>query len=166
LAGSVRLSDRPGEVKMAATILAGGPSAPFPGAWRNTTLKKMANTLIVETYPGMGRGVCSTVPILRGTIVEVSPVIPLSAKDWKLIKLTILETYVYAWGKKGRELAVPLGFGGIFNHADDPNLTFFLNLKNKWITFRARRDIPAHEQLTIDYQWTKADRKKFFGEGG
>jgi hypothetical protein len=124
----------------------------------------MANTLVLRTYPGMGRGVCSTVPIGRGAIVEVSPVIPLTAKDWKLIKQTLLDAYVYAWGKKGNDVAMPLGFGGMFNHSDDPNLTFFLNLKNQWITFRARRDIPAFEQLTIDYRWSAKDRKKYFGQ--
>ena len=110
----------------------------------------------------MGRGVCSTVPIRRREIVEVSPIIPISAKDWKLIKHTLLESYVYAWGKTGKEAAMPLGFGGLFNHSDDPNLTFFLNPKEKWITFRARRDIAAFEQLTIDYLWSAKDRKKYF----
>jgi len=123
----------------------------------------MASTLVLKTYPGMGRGVCSTVPINRGAVVERSPVIPLSREDWKSIKKTVLEAYVYAWGNTGREAAVPLGFGGLFNHSDDPNLTFFLNLKNQWITFRARRDIPALEQLTIDYRWSARDRRRFFG---
>ena len=110
----------------------------------------------------MGRGVCSTVPIRRKAIVEVSPVIPLSAKDWKLVKQTRLEAYVYAWGKTGKGAAVPLGFGGLFNHCDDPNLTFFLNQEKHWITFCARRDVAAFEQLTIDYRWSAKDRKKFF----
>lgn len=121
----------------------------------------MANTLMIKTYPGMGRGVYSTVPISSGAIVEVSPVIPLTAKDWQSIKNTLLESYVYAWGKNGRYVALPLGYGGLFNHADDPNLSFWLNHRNKWITFRARRDIAAFEQLTIDYMWSKKDRKKF-----
>jgi SET domain-containing protein len=122
----------------------------------------MPVSLILKTYPGMGRGVCSTVPIVRGTIVEVSPVVPLSAKDWKLIKQTLLESYVYAWGRTGREAALPLGFGGMFNHSDDPNLAFFLNQKRKEITFRAKRDIPALEQMTINYQWSAKDKKKYF----
>ncbi len=123
----------------------------------------MSDTLILKAYPGMGRGVCSTVPLLRGAVVEVSPVIPISAADWKLVKQTLLESYVYAWGKTGKEAAMPLGFGGLFNHSDDPNLTFFLNQKKQYITFRARREIPAFEQLTIDYKWSAKDRKKYFG---
>ncbi len=121
---------------------------------------QMSSTLILKIFPGMGRGVCSTVPVRRGEIVEVSPVIPLSAKDWKLIKHTLLETYVFAWGKSQRLNAMPMGFGGLFNHSDDPNVDFQLNLKEKTVTFRALRDIAALEQLTIDYRWPKKDRKK------
>lgn len=123
----------------------------------------MANTLFINTYPGMGRGVCSSVSIRSGAIVEVAPVIPLTEKDWKSIKNTRLESYVFAWGKNGRYVAVPLGYGGLFNHSDDPNMSFWLNQLEKSITFRAKRDIAASEQLTIDYRWRKKDRKKYFG---
>jgi SET domain-containing protein len=120
----------------------------------------MNNTLVLKTYPGMGRGVFSTIPIRCGAIVEVAPVIPLTAADWKLIKNTALRAYVFAWGKTGRSSAMPLGYGGLFNHSDDPNMTFWLNMRQRWITFRATRDIPISEQLTIDYMWSKKDRKK------
>ena len=119
------------------------------------------NTLVLEMYPGMGRGVYSTIPIRRGAIVEISPVIPLTASDWKLLKNTTLEPYVFAWGEKGRSNAIPLGYGGLFNHSDDPNMSFWLNVPQQWITFRARRDIAVSEQLTIDYMWSKSDRKKY-----
>jgi len=122
----------------------------------------MSHPLILQQYPGMGRGVCSTVDIKRGAVVEVSAVIPIAAKDWKLIKKTLLEAYVYAWGRTGKDAAMPLGFGGLFNHSDDANLVFFVNQKQQRITFRARRDIPAFEQLTINYQWSAKDRKKYF----
>ncbi|MCE9532260.1 MAG: SET domain-containing protein [Planctomycetes bacterium] len=109
----------------------------------------------------MGRGVYSTIPIRRGAIVEIAPVIPLTAKDWKAIKDTTLQTYVFAWGENGKSNAIPLGFGGLFNHSDDPNMSFWLNVRKQSITFRAKREIAAGEQLTIDYLWNKKDRKKY-----
>ena len=105
----------------------------------------------------------STIPIRRGAIVEVAPVIPLTAADWKSIKNTSLETYVFAWGENGKSNAVPLGYGGLFNHSDDPNMSFCLNVPKQWITFRAKRDIPVAEQLTINYLWSKKDREKYLG---
>jgi len=117
--------------------------------------------LLLKIYPGMGRGVCSDIPIRRGSIVEISPVIALSPHDWKLIKHTLLETYVFAWGPKQKSNAIPLGYGGLFNHSDDPNVAFWLDLKETSIIFRAKRPIAAFEQLTIDYLWSKKDRKKY-----
>jgi uncharacterized protein len=121
----------------------------------------MNTTLALKNYPGRGRGVYTTIPIQKGEIVEVSPVIPLSAADWKVIKTTTLDAYVFAWGKNGRSNAIPLGFGGLFNHSDEPNLSFWLNVREKSITFRANRDIAILEQLTIDYMWSKKDRIKY-----
>ena len=121
----------------------------------------MNNTLVLKKYPGMGRGVYSTIPIRRGAIVEVAPVIPLTIADWKSIKSTSLQTYVYDWEGNGTSSAIALGYGGLYNHSDDPNMSFCLNVRRQWITFRATRDIPALEQLTIDYMWTKKDRRKY-----
>jgi SET domain-containing protein len=121
----------------------------------------MPKTLAIKTYPGMGRGVYSRVSIRRGAIVEVAPVIPLTVKDWKLIKKTSLQTYVFAWGPNERSNAIALGCGGLFNHSDDPNMSFCLNIRKLRITFRARRDIAASEQLTINYRWNEKDRKKY-----
>jgi len=92
--------------------------------------------------------------------VEVAPVIPLTGSDWKSIKNTSLETYVFAWGANGRSNAIALGYGGLFNHSDDPNMSFSLNVRKQCIVFRATRDIAASEQLTIDYMWSKKDRNK------
>jgi len=121
-------------------------------------------SLVVRRYKGLGRGVYSTRRIRRGAVVEVSPVIVLSRADWRSVRGPHLERYVFEWGKHGRGRALPLGLGGVFNHSDDPNLTWWLNLADESITFRARRDIPAGEQLTIDYGWTKKDRRRWFAQ--
>src|SRR5687768_11630969 len=118
-------------------------------------------SLVVRQYKGVGRGVYSTEPFRRGDVVEVSPVVVLSAKDWKRARGTTLERYVFAWGPSGRANAVPLGLGGVFNHSDDPNLDFVLNRGDESIIFRARRHIPAGEQLTINYGWSARDRRRW-----
>jgi hypothetical protein len=65
--------------------------------------------LVVRRYKGAGRGVYSTEPLRRGDVVEVSPVVVLSATDWKRVRGTTLERYVFAWGRDGRANALPLG---------------------------------------------------------
>jgi hypothetical protein len=122
-----------------------------------------AMSLIVKRFRGLGRGVCSTVPLRRGQVVEVSPVVVIPPAEWKRLRGTLIERYVFAWGRSGRRNALPLGLGGVFNHADDPNLDWRPNLRDQSLIFRARRDIPAGEQLTIDYGWTEDERRRWFG---
>ena len=122
--------------------------------------------LIVKRFPGVGRGVCSTEPIRRGQVVEVSPVIVIPPAEWKRLRGTLIERYVFAWGRGGRLNAMPLGLGGVFNHADDPNLDWRPSPRLESLIFRARRDIAAGQQLTIDYGWTEAERRRWFDRRG
>jgi hypothetical protein len=119
-------------------------------------------SLLIRRYNGLGRGVCSTLPVRRREVVEVSPVIVFTRTEWKSIRGTRLEEYVFAWGRNGRARALPLGLGGMFNHSDEPNVDYWLSHRRQCITFRALRDVPAGEQLTIDYGWTARDRRRWF----
>ena len=120
-------------------------------------------SLIIKPYGQLGRGEYSTEPLRRGEVVEVSPVVALSARDWKRVRGTTLERYVFAWGRGERLNAIPLGLGGVFNHADDPNLDWQPNGRDESITFRARRPIAPREQLTINYGWSAEERRRWLG---
>src|SRR5687767_7607353 len=118
-------------------------------------------SLVVKRYRGQGRGVYTTLPIRRGDVVEVSPVVVIPARQWPRLRGTLVERYVFAWGPRDRLNAIPLGLGGVFNHSDDPNLDWEPNERDESITFRARRDIAAGEQLTINYGWSTAERRRW-----
>src|SRR5687767_372872 len=98
-------------------------------------------SLIIKRYGQFGRGVYSTLPVRRGQVVEVSPVVVIPAREWPRVRGTVLERYGFAWGRGERLNAIPLGLGGLFNHADDPNLDWQPNPRDESITFRARRAI-------------------------
>ena len=119
-------------------------------------------SLVVKRFRGLGRGVCSTEPLRRGQVVEVSPVVVIPKVEWRRLRGTLVERYVFAWGRNGKLNALPLGLGGVFNHSDDPNLDWRPNHREQTLIFRARRDIPAGEQLTIDYGWTAEERRRWF----
>ncbi|MFX9097299.1 SET domain-containing protein-lysine N-methyltransferase, partial [Acinetobacter baumannii] len=49
-----------------------------------------------------GRGVFATENIAANTIIEISPVLVLSAKERKIAEQTNLYNYFFEWGKSGR----------------------------------------------------------------
>lgn len=118
-------------------------------------------SLIVRRYRGQGRGVYSTQPIQDGDVVEVSPVIVFEATEWRPMIDTRLESYAFTWGSDGEDRALALGFGGLFNHADVPNLSWTPSRRGAVITFRAIERIAAGVQLTIDYGWTDEEKRRW-----
>lgn len=110
--------------------------------------------LYVRSVKDKGRGVFTDQPIRKGAIVEVCPVIPLSAPDWKLIQDTVLRYHAFDWPDNPYGVScITLGLGSIINHSENPNSEWTTQIKQRTITFRAVRDIKAGEEITHDYKW-------------
>ncbi|MEZ4702796.1 MAG: SET domain-containing protein-lysine N-methyltransferase [Rhodothermales bacterium] len=77
--------------------------------------------------------------LLKGLTGMLPPSIELRVYDWE--SLTGADT-----GK-----AIVLGYGSLYNHSDNPNLSYSPDAANDLMTYTARRPIAAHEQLTIHY---------------
>ncbi|MCA9326885.1 SET domain-containing protein-lysine N-methyltransferase, partial [Candidatus Saccharibacteria bacterium] len=56
-----------------------------------------------------GRGVFATRNYIAGEVIEVSPVIELSAEDTAQIDKTLLYDYYFGWGEDGDRAAIALG---------------------------------------------------------
>jgi len=58
--------------------------------------------------------------------------------------------------------AVFLGYGSIYNHSDDPNADYFINVKDRVTTFKADRPIKKGEEISISYgdDWFSLRGKK------
>ena len=108
--------------------------------------------LYVKWTDEKGYGVFSHNPILKGELIErcycIKTGTPVS---------TALMDYVFNYPKgydlgKGTQHVLPLGFGCIYNHADDNNAMWF---DTKDIPFHfdfiAQRDIAAHEEICTHY---------------
>jgi len=66
--------------------------------------------------------------------------------------------YVFnlTWGehetpREGEWMAVVLGYGMIYNHSNEPNVSYFRGGERDLFTFYATRDIQPGEQLCITY---------------
>lgn len=106
--------------------------------------------LYVAPSPLGGRGVFTPVEIPAGSIIELAHVILLSAEDRKAIHTTRLHDYYFQWDGDGA--AIALGFGSLYNHADDANAEFEIDYDFEQIRFTASRDIAAGEEITTDYR--------------
>jgi len=114
-------------------------------------------------HPKKGRGVYSANDIEKGSIIEVCPVIVFSKKDLKKIHLTSLHDYYFLWGKKRRKGAIALGYGSLYNHSENPNAEFEIDLENNEIRIICSTKISTGSEITISYtNAIKKDVKLWF----
>ena len=114
--------------------------------------------LYVDRTQDKGRGVFTDAPIARGTVIESCPVLVLPAPDRQALRETALYDYYFDWGEDGRDLAVALGLGSLYNHSFSPNATYMKRLRLGLIEFVALRAIAADEEILINYNGDPEDR--------
>lgn len=102
-----------------------------------------------------GRGIFAIRDIKKGEFIEEAPVIVVPATDWKLMRESILLNYVFQWGK---DKALALGYGSLYNHSYTPNARYITNMQNNSIDFYAREDIPRGEEITVNYNGDPKDQ--------
>lgn len=106
--------------------------------------------LIIKNTKKYGRGVFSNRNIKRGELIEVSPLIIISKKkESDLIMKTILSKYVYCLGLN--QLGIAGGFGSFFNHSQNNNIRWKIDLKNKVIKYYSLKEIKVGEELFLNY---------------
>jgi len=101
-------------------------------------------SLYVDESNGRGRGVFTDQDIPKGEIVEISPVIEIKKTDENTIK------YVYMSSENTKKY-LALGYAGLYNHSDNPNIKSKVNPNNDTIEVNSQRDIKKGEELFINY---------------
>lgn len=111
--------------------------------------KLFQNKLIVKKSSTHGYGVFAGKKIRKGEIIEECYIIVSKGGDKKL------EDYYF---DANRKYAIFTGFGIIYNHSDDPNADYKLNLKTRVVTIKAERTIPKGNEIFISYgdEWFKS----------
>lgn len=116
--------------------------------------------LYVAPGPHGGRGVFTSEAIAAESIIELSPVILLSAEDRTKIHDTHLHDYYFQWD--GDRAAIALGLGSLYNHSEKANAMFTMDYDFKQIRFVAVRDIRIGEEITTNYRKGKPDMPLWF----
>ena len=122
----------------------------------------MLPTLTIAPSEHRGRGVFTTEPIAAGTVIEISPVIVLSAKERAHAEKTLLYDYLFEWGKKGKKACVALGYVSIYNHSYDANCEYEMDFETELMTVRTVKDIQKGEELFFNYNAIPDSKKEIW----
>lgn len=107
--------------------------------------------LFIAPTDTMGRGVFTSEPIDAGAVIEISPVIIMSAAERKLLDQTLLHDYIFEWGDDRRQCCMALGYIPVYNHSYESNCEYETDFEFEQIRITTVRAIAAGEELFINY---------------
>lgn len=120
---------------------------------------RLPSLFIAETE-GKGRGVFSYEKIEAGTVIEIAPVLVMTAEERKLLDQTLLHDYIFEWGGEKKQCAMALGWIAVYNHSYKSNSEYFMDFEEATMFVKTVRVIEAGEEITINYNGNWNDEKK------
>lgn len=117
----------------------------------------ISEAVFVGKSKAMGRGVYTNRALEKDSVIEVAPVIVMSAKERKLLDQTLLHDYIFEWGTDRKQVCMALGYVPLYNHSYQSNCTYEMDFQKKIITIKTTRKIKSSEELFINYngEWDK-----------
>jgi uncharacterized protein len=107
--------------------------------------------LFIAPTQDMGRGVFTRENIDAGTLVEVAPVIVMTAEERKLIDQTLLHDYIFEWGEQSDQCCMALGYVPVYNHSYQSNCEYEMDFDSQQILIRSVKPVKAGDELFINY---------------
>jgi SET domain-containing protein len=120
--------------------------------------------LYIHQDPLKGRGVYALKSFEIGELVEECPVLVLSAKDTERIIPTMLYDYYFEWGEDASQSAIALGYGSLYNHSYQANLSYEMDFEEACIRFYAHQKIAPGDELCINYGGTPNAQEELWFE--
>ncbi|MEM6321660.1 MAG: SET domain-containing protein-lysine N-methyltransferase [Bacteroidota bacterium] len=118
--------------------------------------------LYITVSEGRGRGVFTAVEINKGDIIEYCPLIVIPPTQRALIDQTIFYDYYYNWPQPAGAACLPLGYGSIYNHSEQPNAEIVLDLEGEVLQFYCLKYTPAGEEIFVDYTGGEEEKELWF----
>ena len=120
--------------------------------------------LFIDDTAARGRGVFSSENIDAGVLIEVSPVIVMSAEERRLLDQTLLHDYIFEWGPDQQQCCMALGWVPLYNHSSSANCEYEMDFDHALMGIRTTRAIAAGEELFINYNGEWNDTKPVWFE--
>lgn len=112
---------------------------------------ELADCLYIDSTSAMGRGVFTSAPIPKDSIIEISPILLMEAKDRILVDQTPLKDYIFEWFNGTHACCVAWGYISMYNHQYNSNCEYCMDYEENIISVKTVRDIEAGEELFINY---------------
>lgn len=108
--------------------------------------------IYIQHIESKGNGVFTQNDMPGGTVIEISPVIVMTAADRLLLDKTLLHDYIFEWNPDGENMCcMAQGYISVYNHSDHANCEYFMDYDNNTMSVKTMRDIAAGEELTVNY---------------
>ncbi len=115
--------------------------------------------LVVAPSANRGRGVFAGERIPANTLIEISPVLVLSAAERDDAEKTMLYNYLFEWGADDdKSVCIGLGYISIYNHSYNANCDYEMDYASELITITTIRTIKKGEELFINYNASPDDK--------
>jgi len=111
-----------------------------------------------------GKGVFAGRDIEAGEVIEVCPIILFPKEELADVRKTVMDDYYFDWGEKGEWFAFCLGYGSLYNHSYEPNAEYGMDFEAQTIDFYCIKNIPAGEEIFINYNGDAGNREKVWFE--
>src|SRR5262245_40614344 len=109
-----------------------------------------------------GRGVFTKTEIAAQTIIEISPVIVMSAEERIFLDQTLLHDYIFEWGVDSKQCCMALGYIPVYNHSYQSNCEYEMDFEKQTMSVKTIRSIEAGEELFINYNGDWNNGKKLW----
>lgn len=120
-------------------------------------------TIEIRNTHEKGRGMFALENIPPFKIIEVAPVIVLSAEDRVYIDKTLLHDYIFEWNPNGISGCImALGNVPIYNHSYTSNAEYAMDYETDTIMIQSVREIKKGEEITINYNGDWNDPKNLW----
>ncbi|MFI5124956.1 MAG: SET domain-containing protein [Chitinophagales bacterium] len=117
-------------------------------------------SLYIAATSRKGRGVFAGEALVKGTLIEVSPVIVMSKDERILLDQTLLHDYIFLWGKNQLQCCVALGYLSLYNHDYQANCDYEMEFDEAIIRVTTVRDVPEGAELCINYNGNWNDPRR------
>lgn len=113
---------------------------------------KPPSKVYIKESPVHGLGVFADQPFSPGQIIEICPVVDIGIKRGEITNF--LKDYRFNWPQgieDWEKQVMPLGYGCIYNHRDEPNANWRSNLQTNCFEYYALTKIKRHEEIFTWY---------------